>query len=53
MVMFFIVANASAVAAITDIADMTSSSVINYNGNDSVVLLKATTPIDSIGQNCG
>ncbi len=49
----FIVANASAVAAITDIADMTSSSVINYNGNDSVVLLKATTPIDSIGQIAG
>ncbi len=29
---------------------MTNNSVINFNGDDSIVLLKGSTPIDSIGQ---
>jgi len=45
----FVIANASAVSGILDLADMTSS-VINFNGDDAFALRKGTAFIDVIGQ---
>lgn len=45
----FVLANASANAAILNEADQTSGS-LNYNGNDAVVLRSGATVVDSIGQ---
>ncbi|MBG0787709.1 MAG: ExeM/NucH family extracellular endonuclease [Anaerolineaceae bacterium] len=45
----FVIANASAVSGILDVADMTSS-VINFNGDDAFALRKGTAFIDVIGQ---
>jgi uncharacterized protein len=49
----FVIANASASAALLALADATSSAVINFNGDDALVLRKggATgTVVDSLGQ---
>jgi predicted extracellular nuclease len=46
----FVAANPSASAAILAQADATSSSAINWNGNDAVVLRKGATVVDVIGQ---
>lgn len=45
----YVIANASAVAAILDEADITST-VTFFNGDDALVLSKDGVPIDSIGQ---
>ena len=45
-----VVAHASAAAAILAEADATNSSVINFNGDDAVVLKQSGTVIDVIGQ---
>lgn len=45
----YVIANASAVAAIQDEADITSN-VTFFNGDDALVLLKDGEPIDSIGR---
>ncbi len=46
----FIIAHTSADPAILAIADATSGSVINFNGDDAVALRKGGTLIDVIGQ---
>ncbi len=46
----YILANASAIPAILAVTDLVSSSVINFNGDDAVVLKHSGTIIDSIGQ---
>ena len=46
----FVIAHASAAPAILAVADATSSSVINFNGDDAFVLRKGATIIDVIGQ---
>jgi predicted extracellular nuclease len=45
----FVIVNSSASVALQGLAD-DSSNVINFNGNDAVVLRKGTTIIDVIGQ---
>lgn len=45
----YVIANASAIAAILSVADITHS-VTFYNGDDALVLKKGTTIIDVIGQ---
>ena len=45
-----VLANPSADAAILAVADGTSSTVINFNGDDAVVLRNGTVVIDAIGQ---
>ena len=46
----FVMAHASADAAILAEADVTSSSVINFNGDDAVVLRKNGAVVDAFGQ---
>jgi hypothetical protein len=46
----FVMANPSAVPAILAVADATSSSVINWNGDDAIVLSNGTTVVDSFGE---
>ncbi len=46
----FVVAHARAHADVLAVADMTNSSVINFNGDDAFALKKADTIIDVIGQ---
>lgn len=46
----FVVAHASASGAIQAAADVLNSSVINFNGDDAVVLRKGDAAIDVIGQ---
>jgi predicted extracellular nuclease len=46
----FVIAHASAAAAILAVADATSSSVINFNGDDAIVLRKSGAVVDSFGQ---
>jgi uncharacterized protein len=46
----FVVSRADADPAIVSVADAFSPSVINFNGDDAVVLRKGTTIIDVIGQ---
>ena len=46
----FVLANPSADAAILAAADVTSGSVINFNGDDAVVLRKNSAVVDSFGQ---
>ena len=50
MVMFFVMAHGSADAAILAEADLTNNSVINFNGDDTVVLRNGGIVIDVIGQ---
>lgn len=45
----YVIANASAVQAILDLADITSG-VTNYNGDDALTLQNGATVVDSIGQ---
>lgn len=45
-----VLAHGSAVTAITDVADIKNSTLINFNGDDAVVLKKNGVVIDSIGQ---
>jgi len=47
----FVMAHASADGAILAVADLISSAVINFNGNDGVVLRKNGAIVDSFGQN--
>jgi len=46
----FVLAHGSAAQDILDAADVTNSSVINFNGDDAVVLSKEGTIIDAFGQ---
>lgn len=46
----FVIAHASADAAILAVADAISSAVINFNGDDAVVLRKNGTVVDAFGQ---
>ena len=46
----FLLAHGSADAAILAVADVTSSTVINFNGDDSVVLRKNGIVVDAFGQ---
>ncbi len=46
----YVVAHASAVAAILAEADATKSSVINFNGDDSLVLKESGSVVDAFGQ---
>ena len=46
----YVLAHGSADAAILAEADVTSSSVINFNGDDSVVLRKGGAVVDAFGQ---
>ncbi len=46
----YVLAHTSASAEILALADLTNSSVINFNGNDSIVLKNNGTIIDSFGQ---
>ncbi len=46
----FVAAHASADPAILAVADVTSSAVINFNGDDAVVLRKAGAIVDAFGQ---
>ena len=46
----FVIANSSAVSAITSVADITTGSgIVTFNGNDAVALFKNGTLIDVIG----
>jgi len=46
----FVIANSSAVAAITSVADVTTGSgIVTFNGNDAIALYKNGTQIDLIG----
>jgi predicted extracellular nuclease len=46
----YVLAHPSAAAAIIAVADATNGSVINWNGDDAIVLRKAGTVVDAIGQ---
>jgi predicted extracellular nuclease len=46
----FVLAHASADAAILAVTDLQNSTVINFNGDDAVVLRKGTDVIDAFGQ---
>jgi len=46
----FVLAHASADAAILAVADVTNSSVINFNGDDAVVLRRNGSVVDALGQ---
>jgi hypothetical protein len=46
----YVIANPSASAAILAVADTTNGSVINWNGDDAIVLRNADGVVDSIGQ---
>ena len=46
----FVLAHASADAAILAQADVTNSSVINFNGDDAIVLRKGGAVVDAFGQ---
>ncbi|MFK3960877.1 cell wall-binding repeat-containing protein [Guptibacillus hwajinpoensis] len=46
----FVLAHEKSNQSILDQADVTNQSVVNFNGNDVVVLKKTDTVIDSIGQ---
>lgn len=46
----FVMAHGSADAAILAVADVTNSSVINFNGDDAVVLRKNGAVVDAFGQ---
>ncbi|MCA9955686.1 MAG: lamin tail domain-containing protein, partial [Anaerolineales bacterium] len=46
----YVLAHASADAAILAVADVTNSSVINFNGDDAVVLRKDGAVVDAFGQ---
>lgn len=46
----FVLAHASADPAILAVTDVTSSSVINFNGDDAVLLRKAGAVVDAFGQ---
>ena len=46
----FVIAHGSAAAAILTVADMTSSTVINFNGDDAVVLRNNGAVVDAFGQ---
>jgi predicted extracellular nuclease len=46
----FVIAHGSADAAILAVADVISSSVINFNGDDALVLRNNGTVVDSFGQ---
>ncbi|WP_392543800.1 ExeM/NucH family extracellular endonuclease [Oryzobacter telluris] len=46
----FVLAQASADAAVIAVADQQNTSTSWYNGNDTVVLRKGTTVVDSLGQ---
>ena len=46
----YVLAHASADPAILAVADVTSSSVINFNGDDAVVLRKNGAVVDAFGQ---
>jgi endonuclease I/chitodextrinase len=46
----FVIANSSAVAAVTGVADVTTGSgIVTFNGNDAIALYKNGTLIDEIG----
>ncbi len=46
----FVLANGSAVQAILDVTDLISNTVVNFNGDDALVLKSGTTILDVIGQ---
>ncbi|MBN1265535.1 MAG: lamin tail domain-containing protein, partial [Anaerolineales bacterium] len=46
----YVIAHGSAVQEILDAADLTNNSVINFNGDDALVLSKEGTIIDAFGQ---
>ena len=46
----YVAANPSADPAILDVADTTSGSVVNWNGDDAIALTKGGAPLDVIGQ---
>ena len=46
----FVLANTGADAAILAVADVTSNAVINFNGDDALVLRKDGSLVDSFGQ---
>lgn len=49
----FVIAHASAGTALTSVADLTSASAVNFNGDDALVLTKGGDPgtvVDAIGQ---
>jgi hypothetical protein len=46
----FVAAHAQAAAAVLAQADLTSSAVVNFNGDDAVVLRRGGTAVDVIGQ---
>ncbi|WP_242688430.1 cell wall-binding repeat-containing protein [Bacillus sp. Cs-700] len=46
----FVLAHDQSIQSILDQADVTNQSVVNFNGNDVVVLKKTDAVIDSIGQ---
>ncbi|MFW5955214.1 MAG: lamin tail domain-containing protein, partial [Rhodothermales bacterium] len=46
----YVIAHSSADAAITAAADLLTTGVVNFNGDDAVVLRKGTSVIDVIGQ---
>jgi uncharacterized protein len=49
----YVLAQSTADTAILDVADQTNTSTSWFNGNDTVVLRKGTTVIDSLGQIAG
>ncbi|MDD3957541.1 MAG: lamin tail domain-containing protein, partial [Candidatus Izemoplasmatales bacterium] len=46
----YVVSHGSANATILAMANATNSSVINFNGDDAIVLVKGSSVVDSIGQ---
>ena len=46
----YVIAHGSAVSDILTVADATNNSVINFNGDDALELVKSEAVIDSIGQ---
>ncbi|HSK88403.1 MAG TPA: ExeM/NucH family extracellular endonuclease, partial [Anaerolineales bacterium] len=46
----FVMAHGSAAAAILAVADLTNSSVVNFNGDDAIVLRNSGTVVDAFGQ---
>ena len=46
----YVIANSGADAAILAVTDTTNNSVINFNGDDAVVLRKNGTVVDAFGQ---
>ncbi len=46
----FVISNPNAISEILNVSQLTSSTVINFNGDDAVVLRKNGEVVDSIGQ---